>query len=335
MGQSRLPLTLEQVQAAEQRIRARIHHTPVMTSRTFDRWTGGQTLFKCECLQRGGSFKVRGAMHRLTLLTAAERQRGVVAFSSGNHAQGVAIAAQELGISATIVMPTDAPQSKLQATQDYGATVVTYNRQREDREAITQAIGEREGRVVVPPFDDLRIMAGQGTTALELQAQVEELRYQNRELQAQVGELDLLVVPVGGSGLLSGCSVVARAVWPQVRIYGVEVETGNDTYLSLQQGRRVSIPVPETLADGIRTTCPGELTFAVIKELVDGILLVSDAEILEAMRFFWQRMKLIVEPTGAVAAAAVLSGKISVVGQRVGVILSGGNVDPEILTLAL
>jgi len=321
MGQSGLPLTLEQVQAAEQRIRARIHHTPVMTSRTFDRWTGGKTLFKCECLQRGGSFKVRGAMHRLTLLTAAERERGVVAFSSGNHAQGVAIAAQELGISATIVMPTDAPQSKLRATQDYGATVVTYDRQREDREAIAQAIGEREGRVVVPSFDDLRIMAGQGTTALEL--------------QAQVGELDLLVVPVGGSGLLSGCSVVARAVWPQVRIYGVEVETGNDTYLSLQQGRRVSIPVPETLADGIRTTCPGELTFAVIKELVDGILLVSDAEILEAMRFFWQRMKLIVEPTGAVAAAAVLSGKISVAGQRVGVILSGGNVDPEILTLAL
>ncbi len=318
---STLPLSVHDVLGAYEQIRMRIHRTPVLTSRTLNDRTQTQTFLKCENFQRGGSFKVRGAMHRLVNLKNEDPPRGVVAFSSGNHAQGVAIAARDLGISATIVMPADAPMSKRQATAGYGAEIVTYDRRTQDREAIARDLAATRGLIFVPPYDHPQIMAGQGTLALEL--------------LDEVPDLDLLLVPVGGGGLISGCATLARARRPQIRIYGVEVETGNDTYLSLQAGHRITIPLPDTIADGIRTTCPGALTFEVVRQCVDGILLVSDAEILEAMRFLLLRLKILVEPTGAVAVAALLTEKINAEGQRVGIVISGGNVDPEVLCQAL
>ncbi|MBI4560587.1 MAG: pyridoxal-phosphate dependent enzyme [Candidatus Rokubacteria bacterium] len=310
-------LTLEDVERAAHRLADRIHRTPVTTCRSFDEAVGASVFFKCENLQRAGSFKIRGALNKLLTLSGEEKARGVVAFSSGNHAQGVALAARLTGTSAVIVMPTDAPASKLTATRHYGAEVVFYDRQREDREAIAREIVRQSGRVLIPPYDDDAIMAGQGTAGLEL------LR--------DVPWLDALLTPVGGGGLLSGCSTVAKALVPHARIYGVEADTANDTWLSFQKGERMRIPPPPTIADGMRHVTPGELTFPILRKKVEVIVLVSDGEISQAVRFLLFRAKLLVEPTGAVAAAALLAGKLPLRGARVGVVLSGGNVDPALL----
>jgi len=311
-------ITLDDVRAAAGRLRDRIHRTPVITCRSFDEATGYSVFFKCENVQRAGSFKIRGALNKLLSLSAAERARGVVAFSSGNHAQGVALAARIVGTSAVIVMPSDAPRLKLAATRGYGAEVVFYDRQKEDREAIARRLEAETGRVLVPPYDDPAIMAGQGTAALEL--------------FEDVPVLDALLTPVGGGGLMAGCSTVAKAVDPATHVFGVEAETANDTWLSLQKGERVTIPPPPTIADGIRNLSPGRLTFPVLQKNLEGILLVSDEEIVQALRFLLFRAKLLVEPTGAVPAAALLVGKLTLPkGARVGVLLSGGNVDPDVL----
>lgn len=312
--------SVSQVLAARERIAGLVHRTPVATSRTLDALAGNAVFLKCENLQRGGSFKVRGASSRLTLLSPDERARGVVAFSSGNHAQGVALAARELGVRATIVMPTDAPQSKIEGTRGYGATVVTYDRETEDREAIARRIGEESGAVLVPPYDDFRIMAGQGTVALEL--------------FEDVPDLDVLIAPVGGGGLLSGCATVAAARETKVTVYGVEAELADDTFRSFRAGERVTIALPPTIADGMRTLAPGELTFPVMQRTVADILLVTEDEIRAAMQFLLTRMKLLVEPTGAVGVAALLAGKVPAKGARVGVVISGGNVDFSVLAEA-
>jgi len=311
-------LSIDDVHAAARRLLGRIHRTPVISSQSLDDATGCRVFLKCENLQRAGSFKIRGALNKLTTLSSAERARGVVAFSSGNHAQGVALAARMLGARATIVMPTDAPALKLEATRNYGAEVVFYDRLREDREAIARRIAGESGAVIVPPYDDPLIMAGQGTAALEL-------------LQ-DVPSLDVLVTPVGGGGLMAGCSTVARSLFPGIQIFGVEADTANDTYLSLQKGERVTIPPPPTIADGIRSPTPGALTFPILKQNLTGIALVSDAQIADAVRFLAQRVRVVVEPTGAVGVAAALHGALSVVpGLRIGIVLSGGNIDPDLL----
>jgi threonine dehydratase len=311
-------LTFAEIEAAAGRLAGRIHRTPVVTSRSLDDVTGRRVHLKCENLQRAGAFKIRGALNKLLTLTPEERARGVVAFSSGNHAQGVALAAAMTGASAIILMPTDAPALKVAATRGYGAEVVFYDRQTEDREARARELVEKTNRVLVPPYDDPAIMAGQGTAALEL---IED-----------APELDALLTPVGGGGLMAGCSTAARALRPGVKIYGVEAESANDTWLSFERGERVSIAPPPTIADGIRNLSPGVLTFPILRRNVDGILLVSDAEIAEAVRFLLFRCKLLVEPTGAVSLAAVIAGKVPIpAGARIGVVLSGGNVDPEVL----
>ena len=311
-------ITFQAVQGAARRLSGRIHRTSVITCRSFDEAVGATVFFKCENLQRAGSFKIRGALNMLLSLSAEEKRRGVVAFSSGNHAQGVALASRLTGTSAVIVMPTDAPASKVSATRQYGAEVVFYDRQKEDREAIATEIARQSGRVLVPPYDDYAIMAGQGTAALEL--------FQD------IPSLDVLLAPVGGGGLLAGCSTAAKALHPATRIYGVEADTANDTWLSFQKGERVRILPPPTIADGIRNLSPGELTFPILRNNVEEILLVSDEEIIQAVRFLLFRAKLLVEPTGAVAAAALLTGKLPLArGARVGVVLSGGNVDPSLL----
>jgi threonine dehydratase len=320
-----LPIGIEDVRRAAERLRGVANRTPVVTSRALDARVGdgARVFLKCENLQRGGAFKFRGAYNRLSQLAPEERARGVVAFSSGNHAQGVALAARELGIPAVIVMPDDAPAAKVAATLGYGAEVVRYDRLVEDREVVARRVAEdRGGLVLVPPYDDPRIMAGQGTAALEL---LEE-----------VGPLDLLLAPVGGGGLLSGCATAARALAPNVRIVGVETETSNDWEQSLQAGERIKIPPPDTIADGMRTQQPGALTFPVIRALGVEVMSVSDAEVVVAMRDLLLRMKLLVEPTGAVPVALLLSGRLGeLAGKRIGVILSGGNVDPSVLCEAL
>ena len=299
---------IEDVRAAAARLKGRIHRTPVITSRSFDDLCGCSVFFKCENLQRAGAFKIRGALNKLLTLTAEERARGVVGFSSGNHAQGVALAARLTGASAIILMPTDAPASKVAATKGYGAEVVYYDRQTEDREARAKDMVAKTGRVLVPPYDDPAIMAGQGTAALEL--------------LEDVPDLDALLTPVGGGGLMAGCSTVAKALRPAMQIYGVEADTANDTYLSFQKGERVTIAPPPTIADGIRNLSPGALTFPINKQNLAGVLLVSDTEIEEAVRFLLLRCKVLVEPTGAVAAAAVLTGKLPMPkGSRVGIVL--------------
>jgi threonine dehydratase len=313
-----MSLTLEDVRAAARRLGNRIHRTPVIACQSFDDASGHAVFFKCENLQRAGAFKIRGALNKLLALTPPERARGVVAFSSGNHAQGVALAARMVGTTAVICMPKDAPILKLEATRNYGAEVVFYDRLTEDREQIAREIMERTGRVLVPPYDDPAIMAGQGTAALEL--------------LEDVPSLDALLAPVGGGGLMAGCSTVARALFPGVQIFGVETESANDTYLSLRKGERVTIPPPPTIADGIRLTTPGALTFPILQANLTDILLVSDAEVRTAVRFLALRARVVVEPTGAVAAAAVLPGRLPIpAGSRVGVILAGGNIDPGLL----
>jgi len=301
------------VRAAAERLRGVVHRTPVVTSRTLDARVGGQAFLKCENLQRMGAFKIRGAYNRLAQLDAAERARGVVAFSSGNHAQGVALAAQLLGMRATIVMPSDAPAAKIAATRGYGAEIVMYDRQTMNRGAIAAELAARTGATLVPPYDDLAIVAGAGTVGLEL--------------CEDVPGLDVLLVCTGGGGLLAGCAIAATALRPGIAVYGVEPEAGDDFAQSFARGERVEIPVPQTIADGQQTTAPGELTFPIVKRLCAGILTVSDDELRAAMRFAFERLKLVLEPSGASALAALLHGRIAATGKRVGVVLSGGNVD--------
>ncbi len=310
-------IELADVHQAAERLRGVANRTPVVTSRTVDALVGGQVFFKCENLQRGGAFKFRGAYNLLAALSSAEKARGVVAFSSGNHAQGVALAARELGIAVTVVMPTDAPELKLAATRGYGAQVVTYDRLTEDREAIARRLADERGLTLVPPYDHPLIMAGQGTAALEL---VE-----------QVGALDWLLLPVGGGGLMSGCVVAATGLTPGVKVVGVETETSNDWVLSLAAGHPVRIPPPDTIADGMRTQQPGALTFPIVQRLAHGVMTVSDDEVKAAVRFLLLRLKLLVEPTGAVPVALLFSGRLDLRDQRVGIILSGGNADPRLL----
>jgi threonine dehydratase len=309
-------VTAADVRAARERIAPHVHRTPVLTSRSIDERLGCRVFFKCEIFQRVGAFKARGAFSRLTLLTPEERARGVVAFSSGNHAQAVALAARELGIPATIVMPHDAPALKVTATRGYGAEVILYDRARENREEIArQIVGER-GSALVPPFDDDAVIAGQGTLAYEL---IEE-----------VPDLDVIVTPCGGGGLLSGVALAARDVLPAVRLYGVEPEAGDDMKRSLEAGTPVEVPLPATIADSLQTMRPAERTFAVVAALTEGIITISDEELRRAMALLALRMKLIVEPGGSAAFAALLHGKIpDAAGRRVGVVLSGGNVDLE------
>jgi threonine dehydratase len=298
----------------------------VLTSRTADELTGAQLFFKAENFQRMGAFKFRGAFNALARFTPAQRERGVIAFSSGNHAQAVALSARILRMPSVIVMPQDAPPSKLAATRGYqagqpGSEVVLYDRYTEDREAIGRRLADERGMTLVPPYDHADVMAGQGTAGLELVEQVREL---------DGGGLDALLVCVGGGGLIAGCAVAATHLLPDVQVFGVEPEAGNDTQRSLAEGRIVHIDTPRTIADGAQTQHSGALTFPVIQRLVQGIVTVSDAQLVQAMRFFAERMKIVVEPTGCLAAAAVFSraqGLPDLRGQRVGVILSGGNVD--------
>jgi threonine dehydratase len=315
-------LGLEDVRRAAQRLEPIVHRTPVLRSRQLDARAGAEVYLKAECLQRAGAFKIRGAYNKLATLDPEARSRGVVAYSSGNHAQGVALAAQLFGVPATIFVPETIVPSKRAATEAYGADLVAAGTTSEDRQRAALAAAERDGLAVVPPYDDPQIMAGQGTVALEL-------------LQ-DVPDLEVLVGPIGGGGLMAGCSVAAHALAPRLSVVGIEAEDANDTFLSLQAGHRVRIPPPHTIADGMRALVPGELTFDVLKEHLEGVSLVSDAEIVAAVRFLLERLKLLVEPTGAVGVAALLAGRIPAArGRRVGVILSGGNIDLENLVRLL
>ena len=313
------PLTVSpaDVAAARARIAPYVHRTPVLTCRSLDGRIGASLFFKCETFQKVGAFKARGAFSRLLLLTPEERRRGVVAFSSGNHAQAVALAARTLGAPATIVMPKDAPALKLAATRGYGATVLLYDRREESREAIARKLIEETGAVLVPPFDDDAVIAGQGTLALEL--------------LEDVPDLDVIVTPCGGGGLLSGVAVAAKGARPAVRLFGVEPEAGDDVRQSVAKGEPVLIPVPDTIADSLQTTRPAERTLRIIRALVEEIVTVSDDDLRRAMALLASRMKLVVEPGGSAAFAAVLAGRIPrAAGARIGVVLSGGNVDPEL-----
>ncbi len=312
-----LSVALSDVRAARERILPYVHRTPVLTSRLIDEQTGARVFFKCEIFQRIGAFKARGAFSRLTLLSPEERAQGVVAFSSGNHAQAVALAARELGLQATIVMPLDAPALKVAATRGYGARVVLYDRVGgESREEIARRIVEEEGVILVPPFDDDAIIAGQGTLALELLEDVEDL--------------DFIVTPCGGGGLLSGTAVAAKGIRPQIRLWGVEPEVADDMKRSLERGEPVTIPLPATIADALQTTRPAERTLAIVRALTEGILTVSDLELRRAMALLASRMKIVVEPGGGAAFAALLHGRVpDAAGRRIGIVLSGGNVDPE------
>jgi threonine dehydratase len=308
------PVSYDDVAAAARRLEGVAHRTPVATSAQFDALTGGEVYFKCENFQRMGAFKFRGAYNALSQLDEASRARGVVAFSSGNHAQAVALAGRLLGIPATIVMPADAPAVKVAATKGYGAEVVFYDRASgQNREEVAGRVAREKGATLIPPFDHPAIVAGQGTAA--------------KELIEDVGPLEYLLVPTGGAGLLSGSAIAATRLSPGVKVIGVEPEAGDDVARSFRSGRIERVADPRTIADGARTQSPGEITFALVREHVHDVVTVSDAQIVEAMRFLWERMKLVVEPTGALAAAAALAKRIDLRDRRAGVILSGGNVD--------
>jgi threonine dehydratase len=310
-------ISFADVEDAGRRLAGVANRTPVVSSRTLDRVAGRRVFLKCESFQRAGAFKFRGAYNRISRLSPEERRRGVAAFSSGNHAQAVALVASLLDAPAVIVMPSDAPPVKLAATREYGAEVVLYDRRSEDREEVGRRVAAERGLTLVPPYDDPLVMAGQGTAALEL-------------LQ-DVPDLDTLLAPVSGGGLIAGCATAAHALRPGIRVLGVEPEDADDTRRSLAAGERVSIPPPATIADGLRVTIPGRLTFPVVRRLVEGVLTVSEAEIREALRFLFLRMKLVIEPSGAVPVAAVLAGKLPPACRLVGVIVSGGNLDPALL----
>jgi threonine dehydratase len=307
--------TYEDVVAAAGRIEGHAHRTPVLTSRTANEELGAQIFFKAENMQRMGAFKFRGAFNALSRFDERQRKAGVVAFSSGNHAQAIALSAKLMGIPATIIMPEDAPASKIAATRGYGGNVVTYDRYKEDREAIGRRLAEEHGMTLVPPYDHADVIAGQGTAA--------------KELFEEVGELDYFFVCLGGGGLLGGSALATRALSPQCKLYGVEPEAGNDGQQSFRSGAIVHIDTPKTIADGAQTQHLGTLTFPIIRRSVDDILTVSDAELVEAMRFFASRMKIVVEPTGCLGFAAARRMKEALRGKRVGVLISGGNVDIE------
>jgi threo-3-hydroxy-L-aspartate ammonia-lyase len=310
---SNLPITYSDILAAHERIAGVVHRTPILTSRIADQAAQARVFFKCENFQRAGAFKLRGAYNALVQLSPQQKEAGVVAYSSGNHAQAVALAAKLLAIKAVIVMPTDAPAAKMAATRAYGGEIVLYDRYVEDREALARRLAEQQGLTLIPPFDHPRVMAGQGTTA--------------KEIFEDAAGLDVLFVPLGGGGLLSGCAVATRAIDPKCTLIGVEPEAGNDGERSFKSGSIVHIDVPKTIADGAQTQHLGRHTFPVIRELVDDVITVSDADLIETMRFFASRMKLVVEPTGCLGAAAVIQRRIDVTGKNVGVVISGGNID--------
>ena len=308
-----LHVAYEDVIEASAVLAGKAHRTPVLTSRTVDRLTGARVFFKCENLQRGGAFKFRGAYNALAHLAADKKHKGVVAYSSGNHAQAVALAGQLLGMPAVIVMPADAPSVKIDATRGYGAEVVLYDRDRDDRETITSALAQERGLTPIPPFDHPHVVAGQGTAA--------------KELIEETGPLDVLLVPCGGGGLLSGCAIASRALSRDAAVIGVEPALGDDVLRSFRARSIQRVHNPATIADGARTSAPGEITFPLSLHYVSDMLTVDDNELLRAMWYLWERLKIIVEPTGALAAAALLEKKLEVRGKRVGVVLSGGNAD--------
>ncbi|MDL2271583.1 threo-3-hydroxy-L-aspartate ammonia-lyase [Desulfovibrio sp. OttesenSCG-928-I05] len=308
-----LAISFDDVKKAQERIAPAAHRTPVLTSTTADELTGAKLFFKCENFQRMGAFKFRGGYNSLAQLTPEQKKNGVVAFSSGNHAQAVALSAKILGMPAVIIMPQDAPAAKVAATRGYGAEVVTYDRYSEDREVISRKLAEERGLTLIPPYDHAHVMAGQGTAVLEL---IED-----------AGPMDLVLTPLGGGGLLSGCAVAAKALAPSCRVYGVEPEAGNDGQRSFRTGSIVKIDTPKTIADGAQTQFLGKLTFPIIQETVTDILTATDAELIQTMRFFAERMKMVVEPTGCLAAAAVFNKRVDIAGKRVGIVLSGGNMD--------
>jgi len=314
-------LNIDTIQEARERIGSRIHRTPVITSRQFDQIAGKEVFFKCENWQRAGAFKIRGATNKIQSLTPEEKQRGIVAFSSGNHAQAVALAGREAGVRVLVAMPEDAPASKVAATRGYGAEIVFYDRQKQDREAFALDLAERERLVMVPPYDDYLILAGQGTCGLEL---VEE-----------VPDLDCVLTPCSGGGLFAGVATAAKALNPKIKCYPVEPDTADDTRQSVIKGERVSISPPPTIADGLRVQIPGKLTFPILQKVADDVLTVSDEEIIETLRFMLFRMKVLVETSGATAAAAVMFQKLPADVKRVGVVLSGGNIDPDQLAKIL
>lgn len=307
----------DMIQEARERISTRIHRTPVLTSRTFNEAAGKEVFFKCENLQRAGAFKIRGATNKIQSLTPAEKQQGIVAFSSGNHAQAVALAGREAGVRVLVAMPEDAPAAKVAGTRGYGAEIVFYDRHKQDREAFALDLAERERLVMVPPYDDYLVLAGQGTCGLEL---IEE-----------VPDLDCVLAPCSGGGLFAGVATAAKAMKPKIRCFPVEPVTADDTRQSFLKGERVSIPPPPTIADGLRVQIPGKLTFPIVQQVAEDVLTVSDDEIVATVRFMLFRMKLLVETSGATAAAAVMFKKLPADVKRVGVILSGGNIDPELL----
>ena len=309
--------TYEDVVAASARIAGIAHRTPVLTSRTADARTGGTLFFKAENLQRAGAFKFRGACNAIAKLSDEARRRGVVTFSSGNHAQAIAYAGKLQGVPTVIVMPHDAPAIKVAGTRGYGGEIVFYDRKTEDRDAIGRRLAAERGLTLIPPYDHEDVIAGQGTVA--------------KELFEEVGPLDILLVCLGGGGLLAGCALAAEALSRGCRVIGVEPEAGNDGQQSFRSGSIVRIPVPATIADGAQTPSLGERTFPVIRSLVHDIVTVSDAMLVDAMRFFVERMKIVVEPTGCLSAAAAFNGVVPCAGRRVGVVISGGNVDPKAL----
>lgn len=314
-------LNIDMIQEARERIASRIHRTPVLTSRQFNEAAGKEVFFKCENFQRAGAFKIRGATNKIQSLTEDEKRRGIVAFSSGNHAQAVALAGREAGVRVLVAMPSDAPQAKVTATREYGAEVVFYDRQKQDREAFALDLAERERLVMVPPYDDELILAGQGTCGLEL--------------MEDVPDLDCVLTPASGGGLFAGVATAAKAANPSIRCFPVEPADADDTRQSLIKGERVTIPPPATIADGLRVQIPGKLTFPIIQRLASDVLTVTDDEIIETLRFILFRMKLLVETSGATAAAAVMSRKLPGNAKRVGVVLSGGNIDPGLLVKVL
>lgn len=314
MSQPNLP-TYADVAAAAERIAGHAHRTPVLTSRTVNEALGAQVFFKCENFQRMGAFKFRGAFNALSRFSEAQRKHGVVTFSSGNHAQAIALSARLLGMPATIVMPHDAPAAKVAATRGYGGRVVIYDRYRDDREQIGRELAEKEGLTLIPPYDHADVIAGQGTAAAEL--------FQ------EVGALDAVFAPLGGGGLLSGTALATRELSPGAELYGVEPEAGNDGQQSFAAGSIVHIDTPKTIADGAQTQHLGNLTFQIIRRDVNAILTASDAELVEGMRFFASRMKMLVEPTGCLSFAAARQRKAQLEGKRVGIIVSGGNVNLE------
>ena len=310
-------LNIDLINEARHRIASRIHRTPVLTSRQFNEAAGKEVFFKCENFQRAGAFKIRGATNKIQSLTPDEKQQGIVAFSSGNHAQAVALAGREAGVRVLVAMPEDAPAAKVAATRGYGAEIVFYNRHKQDREAFALDLAERERLIMVPPYDDYLILAGQATCGLEL--------------MEEVPELDCVLTPCSGGGLFAGVASAAKSMNQKIRCYPVEPETGDDTRQSFLKGERVSIPPPPTIADGLRVQIPGKLTFPILQKLAEDVLTVSDEEIIETLRFFLFRMKILVETSGATAAAAVMFGKLPADVKRVGVVLSGGNIDPDFL----